>query len=140
MPTYLRRGLIVIAAPGDVVASVGELHLWFWKFVSAVRLQHLLLMLELTRPGGAAVLVNEVLSTDSCPSLLTVGDAGLGSLLQQEISARNFFTGTNPAELNHLLRSEPRLSSQLARVEFTAPWLWPFFTRTYAVYGVVLRK
>jgi hypothetical protein len=39
-----------------------------------------------------------------------------------------------------LLQTEPRLTSQLARVEFTTPWLWPFIARIYAVYGVVLRK
>ena len=123
-----------------VIRSVGESHPRFWDLVSAVRLQHLLLLLELTRPGGAAVLVTEVVSTDSCSSLLTVGDAGLGSMLLQQIAARNFFTGTNPAALNQLLHTEPRLTAQLARVEFTEPWLWPFIARTYAVYGVTLRK
>ena len=37
-----------------VIRSVGEAHPRFWDLVSAVRLQHLLLLLELTRPGGAA--------------------------------------------------------------------------------------
>ena len=42
-----------------VVKSVGESHHRFWDVVSAIRLQHLLLMLQLTRGNGAAVLVTE---------------------------------------------------------------------------------
>ncbi len=123
-----------------VVKSVGESHPRFWDVVAAVRLQHLLLMLELTQTNGAAVLVTEVVSSNSCPALLSVNEADLQSLLMQEIAARNFFTGTNPAALQQLLRTEPRLTSQLARIQFSEPWLWQFIARTYAVFGVVLSK
>ncbi len=123
-----------------VVKSVGESHPRFWDVVSAIRLQHLLLMLQLTRGNGAAVLVTEVVSSNSCPALLSVNEADLGALLMKEIAARNFFTGTNPAALQQLLQTEPRLVSQLSRIEFSSPWLWQFIARTYAVYGVVLRK
>ena len=123
-----------------VVKSVGESHPRFWDVVSAIRLQHLLLMLQLTRGNGAAVLVTEVVSSNSCPSLLSVNEADLGALLMKEIAARNFFTGTNPAALQQLLQTEPRLVSQLSRIEFSSPWLWQFIARNYAVYGVVLRK
>ena len=123
-----------------VVKSVGESHHRFWDVVSAIRLQHLLLMLQLTRGNGAAVLVTEVVSSNSCPSLLSVNEADLGALLMKEIAARNFFTGTNPAALQQLLQTEPRLVSQLSRIEFSSPWLWQFIARTYAVYGVVVRK
>lgn len=145
---------LFLETPCDVVASVGLLtqlidavsktvgdsHPRFWDVVSAVRLQHLLLMLGLTKTGGAAVLVTEVVSTDSCPALNAVGVAGLESLLLKTIADRNFFTGTNPAALHQLLKTEPRLAMQLARIEFSTPWLWPFIARTYAVYAVILRK
>lgn len=120
--------------------SVGESHPRSWELVSAVRTQHLRLLLELTVPGGAAVLVTEVVSSDSCPELLSVKENNLPELLRREINARNFFTGTNPAALQHLLRTEAALAHQLADVRFTEPWLWPFMARTYAVYGVTLRK
>lgn len=122
------------------VKTVGESHPRFWDVVSAIRLQHLLLLLQLTRHNGAAVLVTEVVSSNSCPALLSVNEAALHNLLMKEIAARNFFTGTNPAALQQLLQTEPRLVSQLSRIEFSSPWLWQFIARTYAVYGVVLRK
>lgn len=123
-----------------VMRSVGESHPRAWEVVSALRTQHLRLMLELAAPGGAAVLVTEVVSSDSCPALLSVGERDLLELLRKEIAARNFFTGTNPAALQQLLRTESSLAGQIANVRFTEPWLWSFLTRTYAVYAVTMRK
>lgn len=138
----------------DVVASVGlltqlidgvmrtisESHPRSWAVVSALRTQHLRLMLELACPGGAAVLVTEVVSSDSCPALLSVSEAEFPELLRREITARNFFTGTNPAALQQLLRTEASLAGQLASTRFSEPWLWTFLARTYAVYAVAMRK
>lgn len=123
-----------------VMRSVGESHPRAWELVSAVRSQHLELMLSLLEPGGAAVLVTEVVSSDTCPALLSLRDCDLSAQLRHEIAARNFFTGTNPAALRELLRTDPRLAKQLANTDFSEPWLWPFLARTYAVYAVTLRK
>ncbi len=123
-----------------VLLAVGESHPRFWDVVSAMRAQHLRLMLELTRPGGAAVLVTEVVSSDSCPALRSASEADLLTLLPREIAARNFYTGTNPAALRELLQTDVGLTTKLADVKFTQPWLWSFVARIYAVYGVVLRK
>lgn len=123
-----------------VIRSIGESHPRSWELVSAIRTQHLRLMLELTIPGGATVLVTEVVSSDSCPALLSMGEDGLMKLLRREIAAKNFFTGTNPAALQHLLRTEISLAEQLANVQLTEPWLWSFLTRIYAVYGLTMRK
>lgn len=123
-----------------VMRSVGESHPRAWELVSAVRSQHLELLLSLLEPGGAAVLVTEVVSSDSCPALLSLRDSGLPAQLRHEIAARNFFTGTNPAALQELLRTAPNLAKHLASTEFSEPWLWPFLVRTYAVYAVTMRK
>jgi len=140
-------GFDVVASVGlltqlieGVVQSVGETHPRFWETVSAIRTQHLRLMLELTVPGGAAVLVTEVVSSDSCPALQSVDKGDLPGLLKGEIAARNFFTGTNPAALQELLRTDFTLAGQLASTRFTEPWLWQFLTRIYAVYGLTMRK
>ncbi len=138
----------------DVVASVGlltqlidgvtrtidESHPRSWEVVSALRTQHLRLMLELAAPGGAAVLVTEVVSSDSCPALLSMSETELPELLRREIAARNFYTGTNPAALQQLLQTEVSLTGQLAGVRFSEPWLWTFLARTYAVFAVTMRK
>ncbi len=140
-------GFDVVASVGlltqlieGVVRSIGESHQRFWEVVSAIRTQHLRLMLDLTVPGGAAVLVTEVVSSDSCPALLSVDKCELLGLLKLEIAARNFFTGTNPATLQDLLRTEFTLADQLSSTRFAEPWLWQFLSRIYAVYGLTMRK
>lgn len=122
-----------------VLRSIGESHPRSWELVSAMRSQHLRLMLSQLKAGGSAVLVTEVVSSDSCPELLSVSEDDLPSVLRRAIDARNFFTGTNPAALHQLLRSEAGIADRLANLRFTEPWRWPFLARTYAVYGVTLR-
>jgi hypothetical protein len=123
-----------------VTRIIGESHPRFWEVVAALRIQHLRLMLELASPGGAVVLVTEVVSSDSCPALLSVTESQLTELLRREIGARNFFTGTNPAAMQKLLRTEVSLAGQLVSDRFSEPWLWTFPARTYAVYAVTMRK
>jgi hypothetical protein len=123
-----------------VVLSIGNAHPQFWPTVSAMRAQHLRVMLGLTAPGGSTVLVTEVLSSDTCPELLSVNVSDLGALLQREIAARNFFTGTNPAALRHFVLNDPVLGSEVSDVRVSEPWLWPFLVRTYAVYGATIEK
>lgn len=123
-----------------VVRSLGETHPRFWNLASAVRAQHLRLLLNLVRPGGVAVLVTELVSSDSCSALNTTTEIELPTLLRQSIAAGNFFHGANPAALRHFLQTDARLSPQLAAIQFTNPWLWQFIARTYAVYGVLLSR
>ncbi len=123
-----------------IVQSIGETHPRFWEVAAAVRAQHLRFLLNLTRPGGSAVLVTEVVSSDSCPDLTSISESGLSAFVRREISARNFFHGTNPAALQRFLETDPLTSSQLVAIRFTEPWLWQFVARTYAVYGVTLQK
>lgn len=133
--------------PFDVVASVGLLtqliemvdhalstrHPQFLTLMSAVRLRHLRLLLQLTKPAGRAWLFMEVVSSLTCPELLQTPEADLLPVLQRAIAQQNFFTGANPAVVISQFQSDPELAAQIARLELPAPWLWTFFTRTYAV-------
>jgi hypothetical protein len=123
-----------------VVQTVGDGHPRFWEIVSALRRQHIRLLLDLVRPGGTAMLITEVVSSLTCPALLHVREPELPGVLQEEIARKNFFTGTNPAAVQHLLATEPDLASQLSGVALISPWVWPFGDRSYAVYGVAMRK
>jgi hypothetical protein len=148
LPDLSHLGLFeVVASVGlltqlieTVVLSIGEAHPQFWPTVSAMRAQHLRLLLNRTAPGGSAVLVTEVLSSDTCPELLSFEVSDLGVLLQREIAARNFFTGTNPAALRHFVMTDPMLGPEVSNVRLSEPWLWPFLARTYAVYGATIEK
>lgn len=138
----------------DVVASIGLLtqliemvdlalgtrHPQFVPLMSAVRIRHLRLLLELTRPGGQAWLFSEVVSSVTCPELLTTPEHQLIPVLQRAIEQHNFFTGVNPGVLQRLFSEDPELTANVASMEIPPPWLWNFFTRTYAVCAIGANK
>ncbi|MDB5340091.1 MAG: hypothetical protein JWN70_5710, partial [Planctomycetaceae bacterium] len=117
-------------------------HPQFLEVMSAVRLRHLRLLLELTKPGGTAWLIFEVVSTMTCPELLQTPEAPLWPVLKNAIDKHNFFTGANPAVINQLFLRDPELSAAVAKLDTPPPWLWNFFSRTYAVcaFGSVKRE
>lgn len=119
----------------DTLASVvGRSHPRLLEAIAALRGAHLRLLADLLAPGGRAVLVTELVSSDTFPELPQVAEAALPSVLGQLVAKKNFFTGANPAVLKGLLESEP-LNTVADAVEFTLPWRWEFVDRMYAVYG-----
>lgn len=108
--------------------------------LQAVRRRHLRLLLEHCRPGGTAILVSEVVSSDTCPELLTVPDASLPGLLANLLAAQNFFTGLHPGIILQELQSDELIKPLAAAVKPVAPWKWPFLYRTYAVTAFVVRR
>ena len=141
------------ASPFNVVASVclltqlidalsltlGASHPRFFDLVSAVRRRHLRLLVELLAPGGRAILVTDVVSSDTCPTLSDIPPGDLAKSLTELINQRNFFTGVNPAVLRSIFATEPMISPQVEDVQVTAPWLWHFKLRVYAVCAIVVR-
>lgn len=101
-----------------------------------VRRQHFLTMLQLMKPAAAGVFVTDIVSSDTVPNLAEHNRDQLAQQLPHWIQARNFFTGTNPAVIHHLLTADTEIASQLDRVEPIAPWLWNPGPRTYACYGM----
>jgi hypothetical protein len=88
--------------------------------VLAVRTRHLRLLFQLARPGGAFVLVTDVVSTATAPDLAHCAEADLPVRLAQLIEERNFFTGANPAAIWKELNESPEFSAVSHD-----PWLWP---------------
>ena len=123
-----------------VVASIGAEHPRFLECLQAVRLGHLRLLSALTAPGGTAVLVTDIVSSDTLPELATVSDAQLPPLLVEAVHAQNFFHGVNPAIVAMLFRSDPVLSDELSPPALLTPWRWDLGPRIYAVWGLVTRK
>ena len=108
--------------------------------LAAVRSRHLLLLLELARPGGCGVLVTEIVSTDSAPELEVTPEDELLPLLRHLVNQGNFFTGLNPAILQTGFQQDPRCSPLVATVQTATPWKWDFLCRTYAVTAFVARR
>lgn len=104
-----------------------------------VRRRHLELMLEHTRPGGAAILVTDVTSSDALPELL-VPDPDLDQLLRDTICQGNHFHGLNPLSIDQTIRSEPSLSSQIDSFQVSRPWIWNATARTYCCLAFLMNK
>ena len=109
--------------------------------VSAIRKQHIKLLLEALqpatthKPAGIAILVNEVVSSETLPELQTVAAEDLPQLLQIALANGNFFSGLNPMAVLKATQSmlDSRQSAGLA-----GPWIWQYIHRAYVCYALII--
>lgn len=133
-------------APFDVVASLATLSqllemvhrtagraAGYVTLVQAVRRRHLQLLLESAAPGGAALLIFEIVSSQTCPQLAETPVERLPQLLVEQVERQNFFTGLNPAAVAAAVAGDPQLRPLVAHLDYAHPWLWDLGPRTYAV-------
>lgn len=140
-------------APYDVVGSVGLLSQLLdlarrasagradaWELQRLVRRRHLRLAVDSTAPGGTAIVVFEVVSSDTLPALRDVADADLPELVLNAVVAGNFFTGLNPLALAQAVVDDPALSGRVARCKLAPPWRWNFGPRIYAATALCIER
>lgn len=120
----------------SVVLALGAEHPRFVELMAAVRLRHLRLLTEMLAPGGRAVLVTDLVSSDTCPELATIDERNLPALTRQLVESRNFFHGTNPAVMAQIPRADPQLRQRPESLQITNPWRWNLGPRVYAVYAL----
>ncbi len=124
---------------GNAYHAVGERHPQFLALVRAIRAGHLRLLTHLTAPGGTAVLITDVASTDTFPSLGSVPEISLPGLLSELASGRRFFHGVAPAVLIKAFQQDPYLSARVASLEWIPPWRWNLHDRVYLVLALRCR-
>jgi hypothetical protein len=94
----------------------------------ATRDRHLQLVVDLVETQGIALLVTDIVSSDTAPELRTGPTHRWPQELQELVAARNFFTGCNPNVLASKLANHPRTGA----VGTASPWVWAMSpTRTY---------
>ena len=124
----------LIALPVD---ALGDKHPDLTRVALAVRTGHLRLMARLLRPGGHAVLLTDVVSSDTTPSLVRAADGSLPQILAQAVADGNFFTGVNPLALLAVFSSDAWLRGNVVVGELLGPWAWRVGPdRTYLVVAV----
>jgi hypothetical protein len=142
----------VAGQPFDVTASTGVLTQLIQSVADAalapddlvrvslaLRDKHLADLVHLTRPGGALVLVSDVVSTYTAPELSEAAAHDLERLLSVCIAAKNFFTGTNPYRILDLLQTSFRDS--VTDIRLVDPWLWAVAPdRQHLTYAIVARR
>ena len=142
----------VAGQPFDVTASTGMLTQLIQSVVDAalapddlvrvsvaVRDKHIADLVNLTRPGGALILVSDVVSTHTAPELSKAAADDLQRHLSVCIAAKNFFTGTNPYRILDLLQTSFRDS--VTNIRLVDPWLWAVTPdRQHLTYAIVARR
>jgi hypothetical protein len=95
---------------------------------------HLRLMLRLLAPGGSAVFITDIVSSDTAPRLRQIPAGDLPGVMRELIADVKTFRGLDPATIGTTL---DRLRDRSKR-SWIAPWLWHLSAlRSYMVYAVV---
>jgi hypothetical protein len=121
---------------GSLTHSLTDRHPQFVEAMKALRTGHLRTIAALLKSGGRAILISDVVSSDTCPELLTASNHDAHRIVTQAIQVGNFFTGLNPAVLQGVFKTEPALVGLFENVAVIRPWLWSCGRRVYAVYAV----
>lgn len=121
-------------------ATLGSGHPQFTRLAARVRARHVELLVDSVRPGGRAVIVTDVTSSDIVPELGSVTQGQLPALLERIMRGGPFLTGVNPFHLQRLCRELPSLAPRVAAVRVSHPWVWQFPGRTYVVCAIEIRR
>lgn len=141
-------------APADVVVStcvlsqilsvltnlVADKHPQFLSLIQAVRRGHLVRMLQLLKPGGRGILISDLVSSETTPSLSSIDSVSLPKLLAQALATGNFFSGLHPGIMLQDLETGLNIAPYIESPVMVAPWRWQMGPRTYAVYAINFRK
>ncbi len=113
--------------------AIGANHPRFGQLLSAIRSRHLRMLLDVCAPGGQAILVNDVSSSERFAPLPRIPTEELPDVLRKLLSEGKCFRGLEPAAMIAGIRSDPRV----AKWEQSPPWLWHLgLERTYLVYAI----
>jgi hypothetical protein len=120
--------------------ALGENHPRWLDLITEVRRQHLRMLIELVRPGGMAVLISDIVSSDTFPPLGQIPSDQLPGVIKDLIQQQNFFTGLNPFVIQSLFQTDHELAAQVSRVRLVKPWLWHLGPRSYAVCALQIHR
>ncbi len=109
------------------------------EILQILRQRHLELMLQHTRPGGAAILVTDVTSSDALPELRQP-NADLDRLLRDSICRGNHFHGLNPLSIYQAISSGATTSPMIKSARVSQPWIWNATARRYCCLAFLMIK
>ncbi|MEO2015989.1 MAG: hypothetical protein ABGZ53_16640 [Fuerstiella sp.] len=125
---------------GSLSGLIGEDHPTFVNALKALRIGHLRRMLSLLRPGGVAIFVSDIVSSDTAEQLKTATAEQMPEIVKTLVAEKNFFSGTNPSVVLSELNVLSRLATGPDTVHTIDPWTWHMAERTYAVYAFRIQK
>lgn len=120
----------------SAAASLGSDHPRLPALATELRDQHVRQVLAWTRPGGAALIAIDFVSSETAPALGTATTEQLPALARQLLQAGNFFLGCHPFALWEAARTDPRA----AEATLTPPWTWSLGSKTMLVTALRIRR
>jgi len=124
----------------SLAVLIREDHPAFVNALKALRMGHLRRMLSLSRPGGVAIFVSDIVSSDTAEQLKTATTEQIPELVKTFVGEKNFFSGTNPSVILSELNVLSRLETGPDTVHTIDPWRWDMGERAYAVYAFRIQK
>jgi hypothetical protein len=108
----------------------------------AVGVAHLRSLLTLLRPGGCAVFITDMVSTETYPLEELWSDRKPLALVEYLEATGNFLSGTALSQVRRTLAGDPVIASLLAESpRIVEPWLWHLGPeQTRLVYALVLTR
>ena len=94
----------------------------FLPLIQAVRRGHLVRLLSLTAAAGRALLITDLVSSDTVPDLANTSPAELPKLMLRCLQSGNFFSGLNPAVVQHDIQHVPACVQLCATSRILPPW------------------
>jgi hypothetical protein len=120
---------------------LGKTHPLRRELLLALRTRHLRMLVDLLKPGGSAVLVCDVASSDGVPALGADRKPDLSDLLNRLAYTGRHFDGLAPQAVEAALKSDPLTAPLLGHVQLVRPWLWRLGPkRTFLVYAAIIRR
>ncbi len=115
-----------------IAERLGPSHPRCLELVQFARALHLELVISLLHESGRALLVSDMVSSDTCPELRS-SPTNLVALMRKVLVQKNFFTGINPLLIDHTLKNTPTVKDVVLR----PPWVWRLGTkRAYLTFGL----
>ncbi|MDG1874756.1 MAG: hypothetical protein P8J27_12645 [Mariniblastus sp.] len=101
------------------------------ELLALTRRRHLQLLVEHTNPGGSAILVTDVTSSEALPEL--AGDSfEVSESSWQKIVQGNHFHGMSPLGINRDFDHDEQLQRLTEKTMTSRPWIWNATERLYA--------
>jgi hypothetical protein len=108
---------------------------------NALTIGHLRALVRLTRPGGTALFITDVVSSETYPLDELWGERPPLELLDHLEQTDNLFSGVGPSYVRRLLARDPVIAPLIATPRIIEPWRWRLGPKiTLLAYALVLAR
>lgn len=129
-------GMVLSAA----AAIVGHQHPSLPDFHHAIRSAHIRAMLNILKPQGFGMVVNQLINSKVMPSLPKVPPDKLEWVLSEVIQKGLAPIGASPLQLRDLLLHDQEIKGGFSQVHMLPPWIFDTGPLQFAMAGVSFRK